>query len=419
MARFDITGWVIHFIHDRNSNFGVAVNFKDEDAFDEFDIPPEPDGFSYTGEPIYLTDPYEEEEYGLSDEADAFEVLTKILHDGYLKAGWSYRKNKPTIYGPKAAVCFTEMPLYGLIEYARSRQDKDTAQSYGIAFMKDELFAAGARQAIYGLSGEHSEAGIHDPFYLIGQRTLSSDSGIGLREQYRYVYTKLDSTKYVNWTHEREWRWADLDESYDVPGMPFLIKENKHSFSKLLVIVETSQERETVIDQLKNLYHSTSTNRGREYNIELITKVRVLALEELSKFCKDPKLVKIDDLPLHQIPKIVKVNVPDELLKKVKDAVEQASAIYMKALNAHVELYGDRSLCGWANVVFEKPNSPITEALMKLGVANSYAKGQYEISLRTRTDIQSIDAHESGAQAAAEFLTHSLGEVFTYKSTLD
>lgn len=65
---------------------------------------------------------------------------------------------------------------------------------------------AGARNVIYGLSGQHKESEPGDAFWGYGMRTLSSDCGLGINEQYRYVYTKLSQDKNVDWTFEREWR---------------------------------------------------------------------------------------------------------------------------------------------------------------------------------------------------------------------
>lgn len=122
-------------------------------------------------------------------------MLKKILRDGYIRAGWSFRNNSPTIYGPKAAVCFTEMPLFGLIEYSKTRNAEYFIEDYGIAFLKDELYKAGARPVIYGLTTGHKEASEKDKYFGKGLRNLAFETGLGLKEQYRYVYTKLGAVK--------------------------------------------------------------------------------------------------------------------------------------------------------------------------------------------------------------------------------
>jgi hypothetical protein len=416
MARLDLTNWIIHFVHRRNPETDPLEFSYD---FEEYEYIPHPDGFTFAGEPIFLINKYEEDAYGLASDDYAICVLQKILHDGYIRAGWSYRNGTPTIYGPKAAVCLTEMPLYALVEYAKVRADENFTEQYGIAFLKDELFMAGARPVIYGLSGKHTESVKGDPNFGIGLRTLSSASGIGLKEQYRYVYTNLRTNKRTDWNHEREWRWADLNKDFDFPGMPVFAHNNKITFSKIIVIVKTLEESERVIEQLKNLYHSKSTNYGRVYNLKVITNTYVLTLDEVAKITKDPSLVKLDDLPLHSIPKIQEIKASKEVQQKVKAAVIKASEKSYEAIKQYAEKYGDSGPCGRADVVTWKSNSEITQALIDLELASSFAEGYYYVDNLKPYPIQSLDANEAGANAAAIYLKSELGEFFSYRSRWD
>jgi hypothetical protein len=88
-------------------------------------------------------------------DADAFWVLKTIIEDGGLKLGFSLRNDKTTIYGGRPAVCFTEMPLYSLAVYARERVTT-RCTPYGVAVTKLELYRAGGRQVIYGLSEDRA-----------------------------------------------------------------------------------------------------------------------------------------------------------------------------------------------------------------------------------------------------------------------
>ena len=77
------------------------------------------------------------------------------------------------------------MPLYALMHYADWRATPDRVSRYGIAFKRDELFEAGARSVIYGLSSDHREVDFRrGPF-----RLLYPECGIGIKEQYRYICT--------------------------------------------------------------------------------------------------------------------------------------------------------------------------------------------------------------------------------------
>lgn len=415
MPRHDLSKWIIHFVHKRNpANDPLEFSYDPED-FEYIDFP---DGFKYDGTPIFLTEKYQEDDYGLTPDDYAFCVLKKILYDGFIRAGWSYRKGNPTIYGPKAAVCFTEMPLYGLIEYAKTRNNKNFAEEYGIAFIKTELFSAGARPVIYGLSTKHIEAKEGQQNYGIGLRTLSKETGIGIKEQYRYVYTNMD--KDIDWTHEREWRWADINEEFDFPGLPVFAKNDRIRLSKIIVIVKTLEESEMIIDQLQNLFHSKSTNYDREYELEVIENTHVLALDELAKMSIDPNTARLDDLPMSRIPKIKKITVRAEILEKVKIAWEKASEICLKAGANYVATYGEGiGLCGYAHIITMEANSEITQAFIDLDIASSRSDGSYHLYGLDHYPSQLIDVSEAGARAAADFLTQELGQFFSEYSYLD
>lgn len=200
--------------------------------------------------------------YGLASDTSAYSVLKRILFDGYIKSGWSFRGGKPTIYGPRSAVCFTEMPLYALLAYASKRNNSSSVKAYGIALRKQELFRAGGRPVIYGISGIHQEASKSEPYFGKGFRCLSSSCGIALLEQYHYVAMNLDKSRWIDWTHEREWRWADTEEKHEVPGLPIWIEKGKPKLSQILVIVKEAWEAKDFINSVKTCYDQ----RGNVYD---------------------------------------------------------------------------------------------------------------------------------------------------------
>nr|WP_299173325.1 hypothetical protein [uncultured Allomuricauda sp.] len=411
MNRNDLSEWIIHFVHRRNPENDPLEFSWDLENMDFIDFP---DSFTYDGEPIYKTEKYQEDDYGLEPDAYAIGVLKKILYDGIIRTGWSFRNGKATIYGPKSATCFTEMPLYALIDYSKKRNNQNYIEPYGIAFLKEELFEAGARPVIYGLSGKHSESKKGDKNYGIGLRTLSKKSGIGLREMYRYVYTNINSANRIDWTHEREWRWADLDERFEwFAGLPFFAENEEFSFSKIIVFVKTKEEREDIIDHLQHLYHSMGTNFDQPYDLRVIANTYVLSIDELSGIEKDISTIKLDDLPLSSIPKMKKISVSKETLEKVSQAINRASKISYIESEKIFKKTGDNGLCGWAWVVTYVSNSEITQALVDLGLATSFGKGYYQISLNKFYPAQSLHIDEPGKIKAAEFLTKELGQNFS------
>ncbi|MBS1614930.1 MAG: hypothetical protein JST06_02315 [Bacteroidetes bacterium] len=127
-----------------------------------------------------------------------FAVLKKIVQDGYLACGWSFRGVRRTIFGSKPAVCFSETPLCGFVDYAQKRHS-NLISTYGIFLQKKHLFDAGGRPVIYGTTLEPDERVDSDIHYV---------DGIAESEQYRYILTTSIDGK-NDWTHEREWRWAN------------------------------------------------------------------------------------------------------------------------------------------------------------------------------------------------------------------
>ena len=196
-----------------------------------------------------------DEYYPIDPDPNALQVLQKIITDGHIRAGWAFRNSRPTIYGPRAAVCFTEMPLYALIAYAKER-GANSVGSHAIGVPKRELFAAGGRPAIYGLSGKHVELRTTDVTAKVWPRYLDSSSGLSESEQYRYVAMTVDSRWPIDWSHEREWRWADHHDKYSCPGLPIWLADEPVKFSRVLVVVPDEKGLIRVIDRLQRLYDS-------------------------------------------------------------------------------------------------------------------------------------------------------------------
>ena len=437
--RLDLTEWVIHFVHDRKpddnldglyENYLLFSDDKDGNRIDSSKLYLDEDDFRYPdfydseGKGHNMLDEFIENEYPIDENASAFSVLKMILHDGFIHSSWSIRNGIPSVYGPNSAVCFTEMPLYALVDYARVRGEKSGyVGNYGIAFRRNELFAAGARPVIYGLSGEFKETDNLNGIYQ--GRLLDSYCGIGVHEQYRYVSTLLPK-KYgltIDWTHEREWRWALPNDSLGVPGIPFFLsKDFADFFTDVIIIVGTDEEQEDILLHLKNLYDSGCRNTGFDYNKEMISSAKVLSLEAIANEENiDFHTMKIEDLPMKQLRIMPEFNVSDELLSKVKVTIAKASEISVSAvkeyLKTHPEFDEQKGWYGFANVCTYEI-SEVTQALLQIKAANAYSDGDYLISVN-QYRTSNLDLLEVGANAAAKFLTKELGQPFYVKSRLD
>lgn len=427
--RIDLSEWVIHFVHNR----------KPEDSFQDLQEIAElegydgdvrlPDYYDSEGKGHNIFSIYDEDCYGIASDAPAFDVLLKILHDGFIHSSWSIRNFAPAIYGPKSAVCFTEMPLFALLQYAKFRGSySGYVGNYGIAFRRNELYAAGGRPVIYGLSGDHIEAE-NTPKGIYQGRILDVEkTGIPVHEQYRYVATKLQK-KYaygeypIDWTHEREWRWALPDNKVGVPGIPFLLSKNYADFfSEIIIIVGTDEEQIETIMHLKNLYDAGSTGLGLEYDISKIAATRVVSMETIGKLQDiDINHVRIEDLPTKQMAVMPTFTVSANLEAKVKDAVEEAGKISVNAVESYLKQNSDfdeqKGFWGWAYVCTNE-QTETTQALQNVGLSHTYADGIYRLSVKEyRTS--NLDLLEIGAEAAAHFLEKVLGQRFYVVTKLD
>lgn len=427
--RLDLSEWVIHFVHDR----------KPEDSIEELQVIAElegyngdvrmPDYYDEKGKGHNILAAHDEDHYGLFSDSPAFHVLLKILHDGFIHSSWSLRNFVPAIYGPKTAVCFTEMPLYALIQYAKFRGAySGYVGNYGIAFKRNELYAAGGRPVIYGLSGAHVEAETTPDGIYQGRILDVEKTGIPIHEQYRYVATKLQKQyafgEYpIDWTHEREWRWALPDGKVGVPGIPFFLsKEYADYFSEIIVIVGTDEEQLETILHLKNLYDSGSTAIGQNYGVNKIASTKVISLETIARLQDiDMNHVRIEDLPSRQMAIMPSFDVPQGLEEKVKEIVEAAGEVSIKAvddfLRANPDFDEQKGFWGWAYVCTSE-QTEITQALQNTGISHTYADGIYRLRVK-EYKTSNLDLLTIGAEAAAKFLQKELGQHFYVRTKLD
>jgi hypothetical protein len=191
----------------------------------------------------------------------AAEVLTQILGDGYLRAGFSRQRSpraqvaKPRVRGPRPAVCFTEQPLEFFLQTLSVGTVVARYSPFALAFRKDDLFDYGGRPVIYA----------DEP--ALGRRTRmpngDDDPWIyedGLPREMQYLWVGYEPTdlwygSYPNdWTHEREWRVRPdvlkntsmgIAAEADV-AVPVLLPTRRpgaNGFSRVILLVD---KRETV-----------------------------------------------------------------------------------------------------------------------------------------------------------------------------
>lgn len=418
--RLDLSSWLIHFVHGRKSD---ACPYIEEDEngklpqkvfLDESDIPTY---FDENGDGVFLETTSGEEEWKLSNEASPFDVLRKVVHDGFILSTWAFRKGKPSVYGPYSTVCFTEMPLYALVDYARKRgANRGYVGSYGIAVRRSEAFQAGARNVIYGSSNGHKEADYNSLDIVRGFRLLDESCGIGIEEQYRYVYTQLNGDKIVDWTFEREWRLPIQDEGWgNLSGLPFLLEKEYYQtpFSEVVIIVNTEREKDVMLNQLIKMYNSAIADFGCKYESDLIQKARVLAIEQLEKTTEGVPIrlesIRVSNSSLMKIPQIT-----DETKQIVTDVINSTQGVFDKAFSDFMNINPKFEAYSYpiSHIrVCTDENTKYTQALVETRLANIYGEERYYLEL---------PCHFTGNEymgkkvmnSVARYLTEKFGQVF-------
>lgn len=405
--RIDMSDWVIHFVHRRDpENDPVQYDESGDGEVIPFHAEPDKDA-------RFDLWRIKDEERPLEPDADAFSVLLRIIDDGHIRAGWSMRNGRPTIYGPRPACCFTEMPLFALLHYANVRGNANAVDVYGIAVPKAEFFQAGGRPAIYGLSGKHVEIESSS----VWPRILRAECGVAEVEQYRYVAMNLVGNRPIDWSHEREWRWADVQDRCECPGLPLWTHDEHIRFSKAIIIVRTASECERVLDELGQRIDSRLHNYGYLYARETLKNTRVLVLDDaLSRPGRVAATLRIDDLPLCELPESV-AEVPDRAtidrvrvaLAAAKDAADRAAAMNPRS--------GD--VFGFAYVMIGDPRSAIAQALLQLNEATAVGGIGYKLAnIGGSYHTGSLGQAESAVDAAITVLERELPGVMFYKRTV-
>lgn len=126
------------------------------------------------------------------DVISPFFILRRILRKLQILSTWSFRNGSSTIRGEYPVTCFTDMPISAFVASSIERlKKKQKISNYALVFDKKQMFEIGARPVIYGTTK--------------GEELPES-------EKYRFVSYEPTRIPYpIDWTHEREWRWANFD----------------------------------------------------------------------------------------------------------------------------------------------------------------------------------------------------------------
>ena len=406
--REDLSEWALHFIHDHNPDadptddeidyefYGGLPYHESKEVNDRFDA-------------WRISDQY----YPIDPDPDALQVLLKIIADGHIRASWAFRNNRPTVYGPRAAVCFTEMPLYALLDYV-SQRESDSVAPYAIGLRKQELFRAGARPVIYGLTGRHVEERGGSVSTRPWPRKLTPSCGLAETEQYRYVAMSSDPARPIDWSHEREWRWADHQDRCSCPGVPIWLSDEPTWFTRAFIVVPNSGAMERVLNRLQELHDAGSNEVGHAFSRRLLRSTAVVALDRLTHGTGDMrhKRLRLDDISPSYIRVFKRPRATRDLLTKAGDvlneaqiAANHAAAARYKSAPRTTDGRHIADIAGWAHLVVHGSQTPLVSALLELNAIYSVPGEGYcfrDIGGLGWKNEQALSLAEAAVQAAME-----------------
>ena len=420
--RVDMTDWVLHFVHETNLENEPTDDVIPFERYEGMAYHEDPD-INYRFSDWDCMDEYQ----GWGSGASAFGVLRKIISDGHIRSTWAFRNGRPTIYGPRAAVCVTEMPLHALVDYAKRRKST-VVECYAVGLLKSEFFAAGGRPAIYGLSRERTRRHPSCPKW---PRKLDNSCGIAESEQYRYVATAISDGRRIDWTHEREWRWVDHRDSCWCPGLPVWLAGQPHSFSQALVVVPTTEEAEGILDLLKELHDVGANSFDVEFNQATLEGTAVISLETVRCDLSDDVLrtLRLEDIPRLHLRGFEAPSADLEDLKTLRTVLSEARSAASEAMRetwatrpkgpeGHI-----RDVVGYASLSVHNAQTPLVSALLELGEAFPLGGEGYVISGITagcKQLDQALCLEEAAARAAKEvFEKHYPENTFSVCSRWD
>lgn len=222
----------------------------------------------------------------------ALENLLSIISDGYIKSGNSIRNGRTTLYGVEKVVCFSQQPLWAFKITAEASNNEANIDQYGLIFHKEDLFAEGAMPVIYGL--ERLE--LQD----IKNRMQLKSCSVNEEEYFRIItfVPNPKSNSYIDWTHEREWRWSKHNTNFTLPAS-FCNSDKGMSQGRVHIIVKQEEDVKRVQTHVKDLVEKYNQNPEPEKaewikHLKSESKIIIMTNIDTTKDLKDARLDSID-----------------------------------------------------------------------------------------------------------------------------
>ncbi|POP65565.1 cytoplasmic protein [Pseudomonas syringae] len=318
---------------------------------------------------------------------DSLFLMRCALRHHKIFATWSYRNERPTIYGRSPAVCFTDMPLAAFVQSSNERLARgENVGRYAFMIPKAAMFGLGARPVIYGLSQDVRERQDTAPFRIIEIDRLP------LAEQYRYVAYNIADDRTIDWTHEREWRWPyrgtqshfdpeDQDSLVEtlgeIPGLDF----GNTGVSGMGVLVQDQEDVPRIVHDILTLVDAEIIHRS------MFCFVIPLCAVEQHGDIRDPNRVS-DIINKHSIDLVPYFSISEERANEINARVDAIIETIFAPVD-HEEADGDDGY-GKSWVWIPDNGSELVRALLATDRVIVSTEGRYLL------DITNFDSFPEG-----------------------
>lgn len=388
--RFDLSEYLIHF-------------FRDVDQESEnFILFPEHPGFTNLNH---------------STQLDALFLMRCAIRHQKLCASWSYRSGVRTIYGKAPAICFTDMPLAAFLQTSKERMIRgENIGQYALMLPKSAMFSSGARPVIYALSSEPLRF-LHSN---IGDERVILPEQLPLNEQYRYVTYNPGTTRSIDWTHEREWRWpckidlADFNRELDEDGIyedlesyPGLKFSDMNLYGAGILVHDENDFRKIVFDVLTLVDRGLIHQNAFKFIIQtgkLTSYLDVLDPNDLSKVINE----NIIDLSVY-------FDVDESFAIKMCHEINEIFYREIESARHSEESFGSEYGKSWIWIVDNQPQ--LTRALMSKNMICVSKEGRYLIEI---DNIQGMPLRQQEyiCKNIASRLSEKYSQIFSYFSVM-
>ena len=158
--------------------------------------------------------------------------------------------------------------------------------------------------------------------------------------------------------------------------------DEPHSFSQVLVVVQSDDEAAGILDLLKQLNDSSGNQFGVEFNLETLERTSVISLEQLRHEFSDDTLrtMRLEDIPTRQLQQFESPPASQQDLDKLKAVLAEAKEAADRAMRAEWNAAPKRpdgrvaDVTGFASLKVHDAQTPLVSALLELGEASAVGR---------------------------------------------